>query len=157
MPAVQASITLGSAATTAPILADTSAWVASRRDPSLRRAFDDLVADGLIATCDQVTLELLWSAQDHAEFHARRGQLSVLPQCPIGADQWTRALDVFELLAELGPLHHRQVKQPDLLIAAAAEAAGVGVLHYDHDFDVIAGVTGQAVRWIAPAGEGGGE
>jgi predicted nucleic acid-binding protein len=125
--------------------------VASRCVPELRRAFDDLVIDGRIATCDQVALELLYSTRDHAEFRGRRDQMSALPQCPIGVEQWTRALDVFEQLAALGPLHHRQVKLPDLLIAAAAEAAGVEVLHHDRDYDVIAGVTGQPVRWIAPA------
>jgi predicted nucleic acid-binding protein len=39
-----------------------------------------------------------------------------------------------------------------LLIAAAAEAAGVTVLHYDEDYDRIAKVTGQPTRWLAPAG-----
>jgi len=36
--------------------------------------------------------------------------------------------------------------------AAAAEAAGLVVLHYDHDFDLIAGITGQPTDWIVPAG-----
>jgi len=40
----------------------------------------------------------------------------------------------------------------DLLIAAAAEVAGLVVLHYDHDFELIAAVTDQPMEWIAPAG-----
>lgn len=47
---------------------------------------------------------------------------------------------------------HRGVKIADLLIAAAAEAADLVVLHYDHDFDVIADITHQPVEWIVPAG-----
>jgi predicted nucleic acid-binding protein len=39
-----------------------------------------------------------------------------------------------------------------VLIAAAAEAAGVTVLHYDEDYDRIAEITGQPVRWLAPKG-----
>jgi hypothetical protein len=39
-----------------------------------------------------------------------------------------------------------------LLIAAAAEAAGLIVLHYDQDYDVIARVTGQPVEWVVPRG-----
>jgi predicted nucleic acid-binding protein len=35
---------------------------------------------------------------------------------------------------------------PDLIIAAAAELAGLTVLHLDKDFDVIAEVTGQPVE-----------
>jgi len=38
------------------------------------------------------------------------------------------------------------------LIAAAAEATGLVVLHYDHDFDFIAEITGQPMEWIVPAG-----
>jgi len=36
--------------------------------------------------------------------------------------------------------------------SAAAEAAGLTVLHYDHDFDLIAEVTGQPVEWVVPRG-----
>jgi len=72
--------------------------------------------------------------------------------CAIDDRVWDRAIDVFQALGRQGPLHHRQVRIPDLLIAAAAEHAGVTVRHYDHDFDVIAGVTGQPVRAIAPMG-----
>ena len=43
-------------------------------------------------------------------------------------------------------------KIPDLLIAAAAEGAGLAVLHYDTDFDRIAEVTRQPCEWIVPAG-----
>ena len=46
----------------------------------------------------------------------------------------------------------REVKHPNLLIAAAAEAAGIGVLHYDDDYDRIAAITGKPTRWLAPKG-----
>ena len=59
-------------------------------------------------------------------------------------------MDVWHELAAAG--RQRQVKIPDLLVAAAAEGAGVGVCHYDADFDVIASVTGQPVRAIARLG-----
>ena len=36
--------------------------------------------------------------------------------------------------------------------AAVAEHHGVAVIHYDHDFDRIATVTGQPVQWVIPAG-----
>jgi predicted nucleic acid-binding protein len=39
-----------------------------------------------------------------------------------------------------------------LLIAAAAEAAGLTLLHYDNDFELIARVTGQMCQWVVPAG-----
>jgi len=47
---------------------------------------------------------------------------------------------------------HRAAGIPDLLIAAVAERAGLTIIHYDEDFDRIAGVTGQPVQWVAPPG-----
>ena len=61
-----------------------------------------------------------------------------------------RAVAVQDLLAEKS--QQRGAKIADLLIAAAAEAAGLVVLHYDHDFDLIAQTTGQRTEWIVPAG-----
>jgi hypothetical protein len=46
----------------------------------------------------------------------------------------------------------RSVKHPDLLIAAAAERAGLTLVHYDAAYEAIAEITGQAVRWAAPRG-----
>ena len=52
-----------------------------------------------------------------------------------------RALQVQLVLAGKG--QHRAPAIPDLLIAAAAELAGLTVLHLDKDFELIASVTGQ--------------
>ena len=133
-------------------LADSSAWFASRRSAEVRVDFDERVLRREIATCDAAKLELLFTARNGAELSARRIQLDLLPNCPIGPQEWLRALDVYEVLAHQGGLHHRQVRHPDLLIAAAAESAGLPALHYDADFDAIAAITGQPTRWIAPRG-----
>lgn len=134
-------------------LADTSAWWwSARAGGALRAAFDDAVVDGEIGTCDMVRLELLHSARNVGEFRLTRDDLEHLPDCPITTDHWHRALDVYELLAATDGKHQRSVKHPDLLIAAAAEAAGVAVLHYDEDYDRIAAVTGQPTRWLAQRG-----
>ena len=134
-------------------LADTSAWVWTRVVAGeLRLAFDEDVVEGQEATCDTVRLELLYSTRSASEFTSLRRELDALPNCPIGVDQWKRALEVYEQLAHQGGLHHRAVRHPDLLIAAAAEAARIPILHYDGDYDRIASITGQDVRWLAPRG-----
>ena len=135
-------------------LADTSAWSWSRRRayPELRGAFDRALIDGELATCDMVCLELLHSARGPTEFAEIREELAALPDCPIDKVQWNRALWVYEQLSAQGGAFQRSVKHPDLLIAAAAEAADVGVLHYDEDYDRIAAITGQPTRWLAPEG-----
>jgi predicted nucleic acid-binding protein len=135
-------------------LADTSAWVWSRRRgyPQLRQAFDTALVDGELATCDMVRLELLHSARNPAEFAEIREELGALADCAIEKAQWDRALWVYEQLSRRGGAHQRSVKHPDLLIAAAAEAAAVTLLHYDEDYDRIAEITGQPTRWLAPVG-----
>lgn len=134
-------------------LADTSAWWwYARAGVALRQGFEEAVVDGRIATCDMVRLELLHGARNVDEFRATRNRLAYLPDCPVAAAEWQRALDVYEALAAQGGKHQRSVKHPDLLVAAAAESAGMPVLHYDEDFDRIAAITGQPVRWLAPRG-----
>lgn len=133
-------------------LADTSAWIASSRKARVREAFDDALASNEIATCDAVKLELLYGTRNAEEFSTVRSRLELLQQCPIGPDEWHRALDVYEVLAHQGGLHHRRVKHADLLVAAAAESAGVGVVHYDDDFEMIASITKQPTRRIAHRG-----
>jgi predicted nucleic acid-binding protein len=134
-------------------LADTSAWAWTRTvGGELRNAFDEAIVEGEIATCDMVRLELLYSARNERELISLRSELDALPSCPIGHEQWRRALAVYEQLAHQGGVHHRSVRHPDLLIAAAAEATGITVLHYDEDYDRIAAVTGQQTRWLARRG-----
>jgi predicted nucleic acid-binding protein len=133
-------------------LADTSAWTIRHRSESLRREFDRRLERGRIATCAPIVYELLVTERDAAGIARRRDSLDALLSVPVGERVWRRALDVLEALAERGPLHHRQVRLPDLLIAAAAERAEVPVLHYDRHFELIAEVTGQEVRSLAPLG-----
>lgn len=135
-------------------LADTSAWVVSRRrdQAELRRWFDDLLVEGEIATCDMVRLELLYSARNPRELGDLAADLDALPDCPVGKREWQRALEVYAELAAQGAAHQRQVKHADLLIAAAAEAAGAELVHYDEDYQRIAAVTGQPHAWVCARG-----
>lgn len=136
-------------------LADTSAWIWSRRRayPQLRAEFDTALVEGSLATCDMVRLELLHSVRNPIEFSDLRDDLAVLRDCPIEKAQWNRALWVYgQLSSRGGGSEQRSVKHPDLLIAAAAEAAGVGLMHYDEDYERIAEITGQPTRWLAPRG-----
>ena len=133
-----------------PELADASVWARSGK-PGVEW-FAQAVEDGQIAVCDQVAMEVLWSARDVADFLATEAGLLACPWFEVRPDDWTEARRVFGELASRGPLHHRQVKIPDLLIAAVAARNGLTLVHYDSDYDVIAGVTGQTTRWAAPRG-----
>jgi predicted nucleic acid-binding protein len=130
-------------------LAAESALARVHLDPVARRV-GPLFLAGEVATCGIVDLELLFSARSSPDYLAiLRDRLS-LPRAEVGEAQLERAVEVQTTLARRG--QHRGVSLPDLLIAAAAEAAGLTVLHYDQDFDLVAEVTGQACEWVVPRG-----
>ncbi|MGV9738841.1 PIN domain nuclease [Nocardia farcinica] len=110
-----------------------------------------LMERGLLATCGIADLEAGVSARTlehhHALGEARRYGLQYLTTPD---EVWERAWWVQEQLC--GRSLHRSVKIPDLIIAAVAEHHGLAVLHYDHDFDRIAEVTGQPVEWVVEPG-----
>ncbi len=130
---------------------DTSAWHHSA-DPEVAREWCLRLERDQLGICDQVRLEILWSARSADDYEALAEELSALRSIATDASTFERALEIQRSLAHVGGLHHRSVKIADLLIAAAAEAAGVTILHYDADYDRIAKITGQPVRWIAPRG-----
>ena len=131
-------------------LADTSAWTNRHKDPAVDQDFEERILADEIATCPMVVMELLWTARSQQDFEDLRRDLDALAEVTNDQDSWDRAMDVWRELVVQG--RHRQVKIPDLLVAASAEIAGLSVCHYDGDFDVIAAVTGQSVRAIAPIG-----
>lgn len=131
-------------------LADTSAWARSGR-PGLEW-FAAAVEDGRIAVCDQVAMEILWSARDVADFRSTENALLACPWFAVEPADWAEARRVFRELASRGPLHHRQVKIPDLVIAAVAARNRLTIVHYDSDYDIINSVTRQPTRWVAPRG-----
>lgn len=130
-------------------LVDKSA-LARWRHPAVAARLEPLLEAGELATCGVVELEVLYSARSavhHAEI--RRDRALAYGWAPIDDETFRRAIEVQGLLAQRG--RHR-LPIADLLVAAAAEQAGLGVLHYDADFDRIAEVTGQRAEWVAPRG-----
>ena len=130
-------------------LGDTSA-LARRSQPGVAARLDPLLESGLIARCTPTDLEAGYSSVGAESHRGMRQSRAAWPLAPMDQSVLDRAVAVQDVLAERS--HHRGVKIADLLIAAAAEAAGLVVLHYDHDFDLIAQVTGQATEWIVASG-----
>lgn len=133
------------------LLPDTSAWHRSAH-PRLSAEWSRLLDADEIATTPPVRLEVLYSARSRRDYLELTEELDALRQIPCDQQEWERAMQVQHALAEQHDLHHRSVKIPDLVIAAAAELAGATMWHYDEDYDRIATITGQATLWIAPRG-----
>jgi predicted nucleic acid-binding protein len=134
----------------AVLIADPSAW-ARAGHPNVRESWRTALRAGRIATCSIATLELLRVPRDLDELLATEAGLAQLRDIPVSASVQRAAIGALRDLAQLGPLHHR-VPIPDLLIAAAAQDAGLGVLHYDHHYDRLAEVLSFDSHWLAPPG-----
>jgi predicted nucleic acid-binding protein len=130
-------------------MADKSA-LARLPHPAVDRRLTPLLLAGEVASCSIIDLEVLYSARKHEDFKQLLTARHALPSIDIEQADFDRAISVMELFARRGK--HRGVSIPELLIASIAERAGLTVLHYDRDFDLIASVTGQDVEWIVPAG-----
>ncbi len=131
-------------------LADTSA-LSRLSIPTVAAVLAPRVEAGTVGMCGVVALELLYSARSPTE-HARthKNLRSGFEWLPIGDTEWERSIEVQAALAARGRL--REVKLPDLLIAATAERHGVTLVHYDSDFEAVAEMTDQPTQWVVPRG-----
>lgn len=115
----------------------------------VRAIVEPLAVSGELGRPRICDLEVGYSARTASEWDRLTEALSAFVAVDTTAEHVQRALQVQRLLAGRS---QRGRKIPDLLVAAAAEALDVAVLHYDGDFDLIASVTGQRCRWVVPAG-----
>jgi predicted nucleic acid-binding protein len=129
-------------------LVDTSVLTRLKR-PEVRDAIEPGLEAGELARAAISDLEIGYSARNAAEWDHLMEALEAFELVETTADHLHRARQVQRLLAAR---RQRGRKVPDLLIAAAAEARGLVVLHYDADFDRIAAVTRQTCQWVVLAG-----
>jgi predicted nucleic acid-binding protein len=125
------------------LIADSSAWTALQRarkignvPPDWARAIE---ADQLRSS-PVVEIELLHSARNAAEFEEWRLMLSILRPVPLTNPACNAAIHALWELSQKSDGYHR-VGLGDALIAASAQDAAVGVLHYNpKDFEKLAEV-----------------
>ncbi|MFD5946944.1 PIN domain nuclease [Streptomyces collinus] len=109
--------------------------------------WDDRIGAGLVAICDITELEVLCSARSAADRARLKAALDAhYVWCPMPDGIYRRSRIVQEQLTAKG--EHRSAGPLDLLVAAAAEEAGLTLLHFDRDFETLARTTGQPVRMI---------
>jgi predicted nucleic acid-binding protein len=138
------------------ILLDNSAWARlfdGRIAGAARKTFDAALAAGEVWTCPPTLLEMRYSARDEQNFSALTRELDALLHAPLSAEAGAAAVKAQAELAAKPGISHR-AKPVDLLIAAIAATEGLGVLHYDRDYDTIAEHTSLSFAsvWIARRG-----
>jgi predicted nucleic acid-binding protein len=106
------------------------------------------ITRGLVRLTTVTRLEVGYSARTAAQARTawRTAPLAAMPIEYLTPAIEDRAVEVQLLLADQGK--HRAPSIPDLIIAAAAELAGLTVLHLDKDFELIAAVTGQRTEQL---------
>ena len=132
--------------TPAQFLIDTSALARLMRPGAESFGWDQAATAGLIATCPITELEFFYSARSPAGREQGVGDVRELfGWVPVHDRAFARAWEVQGELTGTG--QHRGAGPVDLVVAATAELHGLTLLHHDRDFDVIARVTGQPLRW----------
>ncbi len=130
-------------------LVDTSALTRLHR-PTVQQTLEPLLVSGRAALCSTTQVELLWSTRNTAEYDAVLQDWGSVELLPVEPQDWQQAITVQRQLWSRGQF--RAVGWPDLLLSAVAARHRVAVLHYDRDFDLVSGVTGQASAWVVPPG-----
>lgn len=130
---------------TARWLIDKSAY-ARLGTASQAAVWAERIDQGLLHVTTATVLEVGYSARSGDDWTASVNSppLALMPVEKATPAIEARAVEVQGILARRG--HHRAPSVPDLLIAATAELAGLVVLHYDKDFNLIAEVTGQPLE-----------
>jgi hypothetical protein len=136
------------------LLLDNSAFArvaSSALDDRRAQEIADAIEQGVVGVCLPFLLEAGYSARNATDHDELLGELMALPILHVDTEVERRAVDAQRQLARAG--HHR-LPPVDLIIAALAERHGVGVLHYDRDYDTIAARTDLrfASVWLARRG-----
>lgn len=136
------------------LLLDNSAWArlgSQRLDSDRAETVAGWMSELQLATCLPYLLEAGYSARSGAERRTMMSDLARLPRVEIDRDIEHMALQAQRELAEIG--HHR-LAPADVVIAACAHTAGMGVLHYDGDYDLLAERTSLVFEsvWLASPG-----
>ena len=118
-------------------------------EPAVRETIESMAQQGELARAGISDLEIGFSARNADEWDRLADAVTAFELVETTDGHVHRARQVQRLLASK---HQRGRKVPDLLVAAAAEAHNLIVLHYDADFDRISTVTGQSCQWVVPAG-----
>lgn len=132
-------------------IADTSAWTRAPNE-SVRDDWQAALTEGQLWTTPIVVLELLAGARSGEEYDSIEDGLAALRSVPVNSSLLSAAQSGWRDLAYKGAGYHAMTF-PDVLIAAAAQDRGVGVLHYDGHFDRLAEVFEFESRWIARPGD----
>ena len=131
-----------------PVLADTSAWMATRRDPRARELLLAAVERGGVAWCWPVRYELIVDARGPDGIAAVDRTLEGLREIAVDRTIQQGVLATMRELADMGSHGAHRLPLTDLTVAVAAQHTGMAALHYDRHFERLGELLGVQVPWV---------
>jgi predicted nucleic acid-binding protein len=131
------------------VLADTSAWMQARRDPEARRLLLAGIERGDTFWCWPVRYELMVDARGPEGIGAVERTLEGLREIAVGRNVQRSALATMRELAATGSHGAHRYPLTDLTVAAAAQDAAIGIVHFDQHLERLGDHLGVDARWIS--------
>jgi predicted nucleic acid-binding protein len=134
---------------TGPVLADTSAWMQSRKDAKARNLLLAAIERGEVRWCWPVRYELTVDARGSDGIAAVERTLDGLREVPLDRSVQRAVLTTMRELAADGSHGAHRFPLTDLTVAAAAQHASIGILHFDRHLERLADHLDTESHWIA--------
>jgi predicted nucleic acid-binding protein len=132
-----------------PVLADTSAWMQARRDDRARQLLLGAVERGDICWCWPVRYELMVDARGEEGVAAVERSLEGLREVPVDQSVRRAVLAMMREIAAIGSHGAHRYPLTDLTVTAAAQGAGIDILHYDKHLEQLGKQIGVSSFWIS--------
>lgn len=132
-----------------PALADTSAWMQARRDVKARDLLLGAIERGELHWCWPVRYELMVDARGADGIAAVERTLESMREVPVDRGVQRAVLAMMRELAAAGSHGAHCLPLADLTVAAAAQHAGIGILHFDQHLERLGEHLGVESRWIS--------
>lgn len=132
-----------------PVLADTSAWMQARRDARARNLLLGAVERGDVCWCWPVRYELMIDAREAEGITTVERTLEGLREIPVDRSVQRAVLAMMRELATAGSHGAHRYPLTDLTVAAAAQGAGIDILHYDQHLERLGEHIGVSAFWIS--------
>lgn len=132
-----------------PVLADTSAWMQARRDAKARKLLLEAIERGDVRWCWPVRYELMVDARGSDGVAAAERTLESLREVPMDRSVQRAVLATMRELAAGGSHSAHRFPLTDLTVAAAAQHAGIDILHFDQHLERLGEHLGVESYWIS--------
>jgi predicted nucleic acid-binding protein len=131
------------------VLADPSAWMQARREPKARDLLLSAIGRGDVCWCWPVRYELMVDARASEGIAAIERTLEGLREIPVDRGVQRGVLATMRELAAAGSHGAHRFPLTDLAVAAAAQDAGIGILHFDQHLERLGDHLNVAAYWIS--------